>query len=569
MLRFIKIRNLALIRELKIEFGPGLNILTGETGSGKSILVDALGLLLGARSSQDTIRSGCNMAVLEGIFDSDAYATHELIEAGFPVEDDSILIRREVSLSGRNRIFINNELATLSLLRSIGSRLADIHGQQDQRALLDLAMHSEWLDRFGGNARLLDEVRECYRSLQTIARRLESTEMHEQERLRRLDILQFQLNEIRSVNPQVHEFELLLGEKALLSNHEKILSHVTEAYSLLYESDSSILSQMGRLGRILQELESFDVGWSPHKEAVRDSSYRLEEVAFSARDYAARNDFSPERLEEIHQRLYMLEKLTKRYGSSIEDVLRYAAECDRELEDLLACVDASCRLGEQFREEERKYLESSRKLSRKRRQDAECLEREIRREFSALAMERMKLNVRFYPNAEEAGTGLMPSYYGLNGTDHVEFLIAPNTGEEMKPLARIASGGELSRLVLAIKSLCGSEEGKTLVFDEVDAGIGGRVAEAVGKRLRELSRNKQVLCVTHLPHIAAFARKHISVRKEIVAGRTETFIGSLNQKERIQELARMLGGEIITEATRRHAREMLEQSMETGVETQE
>lgn len=564
MLRLLRIRNLALIRELEIEFDAGLNLLTGETGSGKSILVDALGLLLGARSSQEMIRSECDTAVLEGMFEIEdcGPVLGMLSESGFESEDGSLLIRREISSSGRNRAFINSHLATIALLKEIGDRLADIHGQQEQRSLLDLSTHLEWLDDFGGNAALRNEIKTVYRKLRETVRQLTSMEINEQERLRRIDILQFQIEEIRQVNPQQEEKESLESEQNILTNREKILGLASSAYSTLYENESSILRELSRLARVLEELERFDKSWSAHREALEDSRYKLEDVAFAARDYAAGADFSPERLEQVHQRLYALEKLTKKYGSSSGDILEFLAQCTKELEELLSFAESSARLNEELQKDLQNYRKLADKLSEKRHTDAERLEKEIRKEFAALAMERMEMRVHFYP-CEDTAKGHIPSFYGLDGIDHVEFLIAPNKGEEMKPLAKIASGGELSRLMLAIKSLCGGEEtNRTLVFDEVDAGIGGRVAEAVGRRLRAIAGDNQVLCVTHLPQIAAFARHHFNVHKRVVGNRTETFVKHLTDQERAEELARMLGGETITQTTRSHALEMLDYSRE-------
>jgi DNA repair protein RecN (Recombination protein N) len=567
MLRVLRIRNLALIRDLKIEFDRGLNLLTGETGSGKSILVDALGLLLGARSSQEMIRSDCDAAMLEGLFEIELHGcvSELLVDAGFEGEDRSLLIRREISSSGRNRIFINGHLATLSLLKSIGDKLADIHGQQDQRSLLDLSTHREWLDYFGNNELLLKEVQENYRKVSATARQIEAMESNEQERLRRIDILQYQIDEIRSVNPEPEEKEELENERNILTNREKILASATEAYGILYESEAAILIQINRLEKILEELDPFDKSWAPHREALQDCKYRLQDLAYMARDYAARSDFSPERLEQVHQRLYALEKLTKKYGASCRDILEFLGSCQNELDQILAYADRSEQLSRQFDAETDVYRRSAEKLSAKRRQDALKFQSEIEAEFKALAMERMQMHVQFDPHDGKKDPSRLPAAYGLHGIDRVEFLIAPNKGEEIRPLAKIASGGELSRLMLAIKSLCRNEEAdKTFVFDEVDAGIGGRVAEAVGRRLRNISSENQVLCVTHLPQIAAFARCHCSVQKEVIKGRTETIVKSLNEAERIQELSRMLGGETITQTVRDHAQEMLEYAMESG-----
>lgn len=565
MLRLIRIRNLALIRDLEIEFDRGLNLLTGETGSGKSILVDALGLLLGARSSQEMIRTDCDSAMVEGIFEftADGAVSKLMAQAGFESEDHSLLIRREISSSGRNRIFINGNLATLSFLKSLGDRLVDIHGQQDQRSLLDLSTHREWLDFFGGNELALRGVEENYRKLYETASQIESLASDEQDRLRRMDILQYQIEEIRGVNPGPDEKEELENERRILANREKILSASTESYAILYEGEESILRQISRLEKVFDELKHYDSSWDAHHDALQDCKYKLQDLAYVTRDYASRTDFSPERLEQVHQRLFILDKLTKKYGECRE-ILKYLNQCQRELDLILSRADRSESLSRQFEKENEIYRQSAEKLSAKRRRDAERLESEIEAEFKALAMERMKLQVLFGVHDGKIDLTRLPSSYGLHGIDRVEFLLAPNIGEEMRPLAKIASGGELSRLMLSIKLLCRNEEGdKTFVFDEVDAGIGGRVAEAVGRRLRSIAEDNQVLCVTHLPQIAAFARGHFSVQKEVIGDRTETKVKSLNESERIQELSRMLGGETITRTAREHAQEMLESALKS------
>jgi DNA repair protein RecN (Recombination protein N) len=562
MLRFLRIRDFALIRTLEMEFGDGLTVLTGETGSGKSILVDAFGLLVGARSSQEMVRSNCDVAILEGVFSLDSRSiAGQLAAAGIDAEDDTLLIRREISTSGRGRVFINNNLATLALLKSIGCDLADIHGQQDHQALLDLSTHLKWLDRFGGNETSAQELREHFAKVRETAGRLEALAMDEQERQRLIDILRFQVDEIRRANIQPGERQNLENERSILGNREKIFALANEAYALLYESEHSILGQTDRLARVVQQLAEFDSSWDAHLEALRESLYRLEDLSYVARDYAGSLEFSPDRLEQVERRLADLDRLAAKYGRSMEEVLAFAGQSEKRLEELVSSSDTSTRLEAELEAGLKRYLELAEALSSKRRKDGAKLEREIRKEFHALAMEKMDLKTRFL-RGEKAGTGSqgrIPASCGPDGLDQVEFLVAPNLGEEMRPLAKIASGGELSRIMLSIKALCGGgERGKTLVFDEIDAGIGGRVAEVVGRRLREVAAHNQVLCVTHLPQIAAYAQKHFSVHKEPVADRTETFVERLDQAARVHELARMMGGEVITETTRRHAREVLD-----------
>jgi DNA repair protein RecN (Recombination protein N) len=560
MLRFLRVRDFALIHELEIEFGPGLNLLTGETGSGKSIVVDALGLLAGRRFSSEMIRSGCETAALEGTFSMqpDGPAAQLLKDAGIGLEEDQVIIRRELSAGGRSRVFINDSLAALATLKAVGDTLTDIHSQQEQQSLLDVSAHLDWLDRFGKNQEMVAPVRASYRKMSEIGRRLESMRIDEQERLRRMDILEFQLNEIRNAKLRPEEKQELESEKNILANREKIFALANEAYTLLYEHESSLITQIRRVHKILEELNGFDASWGAHRDAASESMYRLEDLALTMRDYTGNLDFSPDRLDQVEQRLSEIEKLSRKYGHLIEEIISYSNKTEVELELLRSHADTSRLLTSELQKEIQEYHSLAEKLSGKRRRDATRLEKEIRDEFAALAMENMELSVRFDPDQRPTRISLIPSHYGPAGVDRVEFLLAPNKGEEMKPLARIVSGGELSRVMLAVKSLCGGDEySKSLVFDEVDSGIGGRVAEAVGKRLKRISEKNQVLCVTHLPQIAAFATRHYHVSKETVGERTETSVRELDATGRIFELARMLGGEVITEITRRHAREML------------
>jgi DNA repair protein RecN (Recombination protein N) len=574
MLRLLKIRDFALVRNLEIEFKPGLNLLTGETGSGKSIVVDALGLLAGDRPSPELIRRGAETATMEGEFEiaaSEAGIAAILEEAGIQCGDATILVRREINSAGRSRNFVNNSLATLGLLRSLGEALVEIHGQHDRQSLLDLPTHLEWVDRFGGNAAEAAAIRERFRRLRDILRRLDAMKMDEQERLRRVDVLQFQLEEIRRVAPKPGEKESLETERRLLANREKIYSLANETYALVYEDESSILTQANRLLRLLQELESYDPRWLTHREALRESIYRLEDLSYSVRDYSANLEFSPARLDEIERRLSDIDRLCRKYGNSVDEVLHYESATELQLQSLLSHAESTRELEELFSRELREYAAAVEPLSRKRHADAGRLERELRKEFRNLAMDRMDLRVHFHPCDETAADGRLPGgNYGPTGIDRVEFLVSPNKGEEFKPLAKIASGGELSRIMLSIRTVCGSaDSGKALVFDEVDAGIGGRAAEAVGRRLAEISRTNQVLCVTHLPQIAAFADQHFRVQKDAVGSRTETSVHELDDAQRMEELARMLGGEVITETTRRHAREMRQHSRDAAPRARE
>ncbi len=544
-----------------MDFGPGLTLLTGETGSGKSILVDALGLLLGERASPEMVRTQCELAGVEGVFslnEKDSYIFKILGEAGIEAEDASLIVRREISAGGRSRIFVNSCLSTLSLLKSIGDRLADIHGQHDRQDLLDLNTHLSWLDRFGKNSEKLREIGTCYGMLREVAGKLDAMRMDEQERLRRMDLLQYQISEIRRTAPRPDEKELLENERNILAHGERIMGLVHEAYGMLYDREPSLLTEANRLLKILQDLEGYDSSWTAHRESLREFLYRLEDLAYSARDYGSKTDFAPGRLDEVEQRLSDLGRLGQKYGTTVDEIIEYCGRCEAELDRLSSYPDTSRSLEEQCAAHSKRYLEMAETLSGKRRADAVRLQSALRREFQSLALEKMELSAKFDKVAPIPGaSSSLPAGSGPDGVDKVEFLVSPNKGEDFKPLAKIASGGELSRVMLAIRSICGTGDGiRTLVFDEVDAGIGGRVAEAVGKRLLDLARVHQVLCVTHLPQIAAFAGQHYRVDKSVAQSRTITTVRQLDERERIEELARMLGGEIITDTARRHAREM-------------
>lgn len=563
MLRMLRIQNFALIRELAVEFGPGLNLLTGETGSGKSIIVDALGLLVGERSSSEQIRSGSEAAVVEGIFsyEDDHNLARLLEDSGIPREEN-VIVRREVASTARGRVYVNNTLCTLALLKSLGEALADIHGQQDQRSLLELASHREWLDRFGRNQKAVGEVRKRHAALRETARQLQSLQADAQERARRIDILQFQVDEIRRARLAPGEKEDLEQERRMLLNRERLFTLASEAYATLYDSENSTAGQVKRLERLLGDLEGIDPRWSPHREVLAETAYKMEDLAFALRDYTSGMDFSPERLERVEGRLAEIERLAGKYGPGVEEVLAFCRKSELELAELSGCAETSESLRRRRDLELDSYLEAARSLSEKRQRDAARLRRELLQEFQALALEKMRLDIHFHPQgAAPAGEGL-PAGYGPTGIDEVEFQVSPNVGEDLKPLARIASGGELSRIMLAVQSRCGADDGnRTLVFDEVDAGIGGRVAAAVGRRLHDLAAHSQVLCVTHLPQIAAFADRHYCVAKQVVGSRTETFVQLLGRRdERVEEIARMMGGLSITEAARRHARELLSSS---------
>lgn len=551
MLKYLRISNFALIDRLELEFAPGFNLITGETGSGKSILVDSVSLLAGERASQEMIREGFDRARVEGVFSLDpGHPAWSILEAtGLETEGGEILVRREISRTGANRIFINGNLSTLGVLARLGSLMADIHGQHDQQSLLQPRTHLRHLDGFGGNGELTDRVRQVYVDLTAVRRRLERLREGASRRLERMDTLRYQLSELEQLALEPGIDRKLARERDLLATAENRQQAAYESFELLYDREGSVLSLLDQAQKRLDDLGRLDPEMEPVAERSLELRYQVEEVGLELRDYAASIHWDAARLDEVGERLSALEGVKRKYGPSLEEVLAHQGRIQEEL----ASVDVS-RMQEQewTREEqdlESRYLALSRKLSRKRRTDAEDFCRRVEEELSQLAMGRCAFRVRIDTD-ESVQTG--------QGTDTAEFLISPNPGESPRPLGRTASGGELSRITLALKSVVAfSPYAKTLVFDEVDAGIGGRVASTVGLKLARLARRDQVFCVSHWPQLACHATRHLHVDKGIQEGRTVIQVRVLDADERVRELARMTAGESLTETTLRQARELL------------
>jgi DNA repair protein RecN (Recombination protein N) len=553
MLRLLSIRNFAVISDASVEFGDGLNLLTGETGSGKSIIVDALGLLLGGRTSADVVRAGTSATHIEGVFAVDANREVQalLADAGVDVADGEIIIRREVSDKARSRAFVNDRLVTLSLLKSMRPFLVDIHGQGDQQNLLFPESHVDLLDEFGGHGSKRAEVSRRFDRFADLRREYERLRSSEAERLRGLDVLDFQVGEVERAALTAGEDEQLERERALLVNAEKLMQVSNEAYGLLYEAEPSILSLLGVVDRRVEVLARFDDRFSAYRESLASTKYALEDLVFFLRDYLQDVDFSSDRLKAIEERLVEIDRLKRKYGSTVADVLQVLDQMRERRNALVSSEARASVISADLSAAKERYLEAARELSEARHRVARELEFAVSSELVELAME----STLFSISLESDPTG---ETIGASGIDRVEFLVATNPGEESKPLARIASGGEVSRLMLALKTVSSPPEiPRTLVFDEVDVGIGGRVSEAIGVRLSNLSRSNQVLCVTHQAQIARFADAHFSVRKEVLRDRAEASIIRLDRRGQVEELARMIGGSEITETTRRHARELL------------
>jgi DNA repair protein RecN (Recombination protein N) len=537
MLRFLRIRNLAVIEAVEVEFEPGFNVLTGETGAGKSIVVEAVGLLLGGRSSADLVRTGESHAVIEAIFEHDG---------------QEVMVRRELTSQGRSRSFVNGALATAAALRDLSSRLAELHGQHDHQTLLDPITHLSVLDEFAELTPLVEEVGAAWRDVRDLRGQVEGSRMDARERSARLDLVVFQLSEIEKAAPRSGEDETLAAARQVLASAERIQQLCEEGYAALYDRDDAALASLAGVWKRVGELAAIDPQFLPYLGARDGIKSQLEDLAFFLRGYSASVDASPGRLQEVEDRLALLERLKRKHGPSLEEVIERGRDLSRERELLSGGGARTEDLLARLREAEDRYLEIARRLSRQRREAAGKFARRMETLLAELAMERTRFDVRF--NAHEVGS----ADWGERGIDRAEFFVSPNPGEELRPLARIVSGGELSRVMLALKTLTvGDKPGKTLIFDEVDAGIGGRVADVVGGRLRALGDRFQVLCITHLPQIAARGGTQFRIDKQVKAGRTVTSVERLSEAQRVDEIGRMIGGSAVTEAIRATAQDLL------------
>jgi DNA repair protein RecN (Recombination protein N) len=562
MLKELNIRNFAIIDHLRVEFAPGLNVFTGETGTGKSIVVDALSLALGERASVDLIRTGCQEAVVEAAFELNGRGTAEvtefLSEQGIEMNaGEDLIVRRVLSSSGKNKVYINGSLANLTTLSSLGVRLADIHGQHEHQSLLSHEHQMGLLDSFGDNSALRSALSEDYRRLQSLQKELAELEGGERSRAQREDLLRFQKNEIEASMLRVGEDVDLANEQKLLANSEKIAGLSRAADEALYASDNSVLSGLKKAITSLREVAAIDSRLMPVLDLCEAGRAQIEETAREISAYADSVEFDPDRLEQIGDRLDLIQKLKKKYGSTIEEVIAFGDEASAELERMERSTEEIERLKKEMKAFKTRLTAETQELTKKRGLAARELEKKIEAELSHLGMKRTTFTVKV---TQEPGDDTLDGHkVGPSGVDRVEFLISPNPGEELKPLAKIASGGELSRIMLALKAvLVEGDNIPTIVFDEVDAGIGGGVAEEVGKKLKRVAVKRQVFCITHLPQIASMATSHYGVSKSVKKDRTSAEVRLLDPDERIYEMARMLGGKTITEATLRHAKEMIE-----------
>ena len=564
MLTFLNISNIALIDELNVEFDRGLNLLTGETGSGKSIIVDALGVLIGGRFTSDLLKAGRERGYIEGLFSAGRNKELEQLLAGAGIEaesddDTEIIIRRELAANGRNKIFINHQLATQSLLRALQPFLVDIHGQGDQQTLFSVTTHLELLDAFAGVAALKDAVAACYKRWSSVRTELQSQGKEEAERFQMIDILRFQIEELERARLIIGEDEQLEEERRRLNNVEKLTTLCAESFSLTYEDGDSAITRLRQTAKRVEELAGYESKFREYLEGIETSRALLEDLAFSLRDFADKLEFSPARLEEIENRLADLTRLKRKYGGTTESALEHLARSQDRLRQIERSDEREAQLRAELADTRAAYVEQARKLHQERVRSAKKFERAVERDLAEVAMEHARFEVQMTAPPDSAmNSDESTASFTAAGIDRVEFYFSANAGESMRPLARVASGGEASRLMLVLKTVAGATEfPRTIVFDEIDSGVGGRVSEAVGVKLKKLSETNQVLCVTHQPQIARFADSHLLVRKEAISGRTEVSVDRLDRRGRVEEIARMLTGAEITETARRHARELL------------
>jgi len=561
MLLCLRVRNFAIIDELEVEFGPGFNVVTGETGAGKSILVNALQLVLGARPKAEIVRSGRENAEVEVLFDiADDSEVRERLRTADIADDDQLVIRRVFFKTGRSRAYANGQLASNAQIDELASGLADISSQHEHHTLVDPRSHLHFLDAFADVLSLRSEVASAHDNLLRIRNASERKRKQTQDRSEREDLLRYQIREIDEVNPSVGELEKLVDERERHRHAEQLATLTGSAEHDLYARDQAICEALARVVESVRQAAALDKNLSELADQLASAHLSLEDYARELGNYARGVSADPERLAQLEQRVDAIHRLQRKYGNSVENVLEYRERARTELDQLATSEEQIESLEKDFRKATDQAELLVKKLSSQRRKVAERLARAISQELKSLGMGDAQVVVDVEPAPEKEGElSLFGARFTPSGIDRVEFRIAPNRGEQPQPLQKIASGGELSRAMLAVKRvLAGLGPAGLYVFDEVDAGIGGAVAEVIGRKLQEVSRHHQVICITHLPQIAVFADNHYQVKKRVEKGRTVSEITPLDQAQKQEEIARMLGGLKITRKTRDAAVEMLE-----------
>ena len=556
MLQTLALRDFVIVNQLELDFSSGFTVLTGETGAGKSILLDALGLALGERADSSQIREGCTRAEISALFRIESTQTeslkHWLDEQGFPIEDEgkNLLLKRIVESNGRSRAFINGSVATLSQLREAGDQLVDIHGQHAHQLLLKSGAQRELLDRHANHMELVGEVARLFKTLNDSRRRLEQAENAGQDIERERERLEWQLEELSELSPQEGEWVAIQSEHARLANGAKILSGCQEVIDVLSEADNSVESTLSKVSANMTALAEHDPALSDISQALESAQIQIDEAAHSLNRYLQKLDLDPARLSEVEERMQALHSAARKYRTEADALPNLLNETAERLDALTASQNIEA-LREKVKAEEVAYLKLAKQLSQKRAKAALDLSKQVTAAMQELSMVGGSLEIALIPLADG----------GAHGLEQIEFLVAGHAGSTPRSLAKVASGGELARISLAISVITSKASfTPTLIFDEVDAGIGGAVAETVGRLLRQLGESHQILCVTHLPQVAAQGNHHLKVSKSQSEDKTLSQVSQLGRAERVEEVARMLGGTTITDTTRRHARELLEQS---------
>ena len=554
MLAELAIKNIAIIESVTVSFQKGFTVLTGETGAGKSIIIDSIHLLVGGRGSSDFVRHGADKAEIEGLFliEDDHPAIAKCSEFGIEIEEGMLLLKRDIYPSGKSVCRVNGKLVTITILREIGRTLVDIHGQHDNQEMLDEKSHLRLLDEFGGKEiyPALNEYQSIYREYVKIKKDLASLNENEQMMAQRLDLLKFQLNEITNAQLKIGEDEQLLTEKKKLTNFEKLFSSLNTTYEAL-QGEQKGLDWVGLALSNLDEAQTIDEELKEIYSIVSNSYYQLEDIVHTLRDKLDELEYDPNRLNEIENRLNIIHQMKRKYGDSIEAILEYCAKIDDEIEMITNRESHIETLNKKLVSIEKDLLVEANHLTSLRKNAAEKLTEAIHKQLKDLYMDKTVFEVKFF---EQDNIEFQP-----DGIDKIEFYMSTNPGEPLKPLAKIASGGELSRIMLALKTIFSQHQGVTsIIFDEVDTGVSGRVAQAIGEKIYRISVNSQVLSITHLPQVAALSDHHFFIRKEIKENRTITSIQQLSERERIEEIARMISGSHITTATEEHAKELLD-----------
>ena len=552
MLLELVVENYAVVERVRVRFHAGLNLLTGETGSGKSIVVDALGLVLGGRASADMVRSDTERARVAAIFEAptEAGLLGLLERAGAPVEDGELLIEREVLSGGKSRAFLGNRPVTMALLREIAPFLGDIHGQHEQQQLFSSEAQLQSLDDFAGLERQREEVGSLFRCWKSLETELEELNRSEQEKLRMADLWSFQRKEIEAAALKPGEDAQLEQERVVLRNVAKLQENANAAYAALYEDQQSVSTQLRTALKKVEELARIDASLQHVVETIKTAAIGVDDASDAIRDYMDKLEADPKRLDEIESRLALIERLKRKYGSGRDDVLAFLEDVRTKMEAIETAGERRAKLVQDLAAASAAYVERAAALTNARKAAAEKLAKKVETELDSLALESAVFRIE-----------IREANWSENGADRVEFLISANAGEEPRALDKVASGGELSRIALALKTSLGHTRAKgvqrTLVFDEIDTGIGGGVAEAVGRRLKKLSASSQVLCVTHLAQVAGFADHHYSVEKREVKGRTVAEIEELTDDARTREIGRMLSGQKVTPEALKHAEQLI------------